>query len=320
MTFLICPKLKRGKLEVRKARFKLLPMLGDVYELMRHRSDASDVPLSIEFDGPVAERLHSDRSRVEQILVNLIGNALKFTSEGSVRVVVQMDDADERVLFRVVDTGIGISEANLALLFQSFTQVHDRKLVGIEGTGLGLAISKRLAELLGGDVSAKSAEGKGSQFTLSLPVDSAAKRITPKVSDLKPTEAASDGLGKLSCRVLVADDARDVRLASKTFLTRAGASVTEVINGSEAVRAVRDAESQGKPFACILMDMQMPELDGIEATVKLRSEGYTLPIIALTAGVTSEEIDNAMGAGCSEFVAKPIDGPDLVQRVAKWTS
>ena len=313
-------KVEAGKLEVRKTRFKLLPMLGDVYELMRHRSDASDVPLSIEFAGPVAERLHSDRSRVEQILVNLIGNALKFTAEGSVRVVVQMDDADERVLFRVVDTGIGISKANLALLFQSFTQVHDRKLVGIEGTGLGLAISKRLAELLGGDVMAISVEGKGSEFTLSLPVDSAAKRITPEVSDLEPTKAASEDLGKLSCRVLVADDARDVRLVSKTFLTKAGASVTEVINGSEAVRAVRDAESQGNPFACILMDMQMPELDGIEATLKLRSEGYTLPIIALTAGVTSEEIDNAMGAGCSEFVAKPVDGPDLVQRVAKWTS
>ena len=313
-------KVEAGKLEVRKSRFKLLPLLGDVYELMRHRSDASDVPLSIEFAGPVAERLHSDRSRVEQILVNLIGNALKFTAQGDVRVVVQMDDADERVLFRVRDTGIGISEVNLARLFQTFTQVHDRKLVGIEGTGLGLAISKRLAELLGGDVSAKSIEGKGSEFTLSLPVDNAANRIRPDASELKPTKMASDELGKLSCRVLVADDARDVRLASKSFLTRAGASVTEVVNGSETVRAVRDAESQGKPFACILMDMQMPELDGIEATKKLRAEGYTLPIIALTAGVTSEEVESAMKAGCSEFVAKPVDGPDLIRRVAKWTS
>ena len=312
-------KVEAGKLEVRKSRFELLPLLGDVYELMRHRSDASDVPLAIEFAGPVADRLHSDRSRVEQILVNLIGNALKFTAEGNVRVVVQMDDADERVLFRVVDTGIGISELNLARLFQTFTQVHDRKLVGIEGTGLGLAISKRLAELLGGDVSAKSIEGKGSEFTLSLPVDNASNRITPDASDLRPTETVSADLGTLFCRVLVADDARDVRLASKTFLVRAGASVTEVVNGSEAVRAVRDAESEGKPFACVLMDMQMPELDGIEATKKLRAEGYTLPIIALTAGVTSEEVEAAMGAGCSEFVAKPVDGPDLVGRVAKWT-
>ncbi|WP_237607343.1 PAS domain S-box protein [Roseimaritima sediminicola] len=311
-------KVEAGRLEVRKSRFRMLPMLGDILELMRHRSESSGLPLTIEFEGPVPERLRSDRSRVEQILVNLIGNALKFTVKGSVRVVVGIEEGVERrVCFRVIDTGIGISEANLGKLFQTFTQVHDRKMVGVEGTGLGLVISKRLANLLDGDISVASQEGVGSEFTLRLPVDSTEPLCTVSADDLRPRRAGTQPLPRISGRVLIADDARDLRLMTNRLLTRAGATVVEASNGAEAVVAVRQAEQAGEPFDCLLMDMQMPELDGREATQRIREQGYTMPIIALTAGATAEEVNEALAAGCSEFVAKPVDAADLISRVAK---
>ncbi|WP_182866077.1 PAS domain S-box protein [Stieleria mannarensis] len=313
-------KVEAGKLEVRRSRFKLLPMLADINELMRHRSESSGVPLTIEFQGPIPSSLRSDRSRVEQILVNLIGNALKFTPEGSVRVVVTVDDADENVIqFRVIDTGIGISKANLHRLFQTFSQVHDRKRVGVEGTGLGLVISKRLANLLGGDITATSVEGEGSEFVLQLPVEASAERIEARSDDLKPRRAAVDQLQQINARVLVADDSRDVRLVTTRFLSRAGADVVEVVNGAEAVQAIRDAEADDNPFGCVLMDMQMPELDGREATQQIRDEGFTVPVIALTAGATNDEINDALSAGCTEFMAKPVDAAGLIRRVAELT-
>ena len=122
-------------------------------------------------------------------------------------------------------------------------------------------------------------------------------------------------LEKINARVLIADDARDVRLVTSRFLTRTGAEVVEVVNGSEAVQAVRDAEQKNRPFDIILMDIQMPEVDGYEATQKIREEGYTMPIIALTAGATSDEVQAAMDSGCTEFVAKPVDAPNLIRRV-----
>ncbi|TWT53830.1 Autoinducer 2 sensor kinase/phosphatase LuxQ [Rubripirellula amarantea] len=313
-------KVEAGKLEVRKSRFGLLPMLADINELMRHRSDSSGIPLTFEFASPVVQRVYSDRSRVEQILVNLIGNAIKFTPKGNVRVVVDMDLSDgEQLRFRVIDTGIGISDANLSRLFQTFSQVHDNKIVGVEGTGLGLVISKRLAKILGGDITVESREGKGSCFTLLLPVQHSDNLITPTIADLKPEATSSAELDRLDCRVLVVDDARDVRMVTTRFLSRCGADVVEAVNGAEAVKAVSKAESDGRPFACILMDMQMPELDGRAATERLRNQGFMMPIIALTAGATSEEVQEAIAAGCTEFMAKPVDAPNLIRRVADLT-
>ncbi|TWU46823.1 Sensory/regulatory protein RpfC [Rubripirellula reticaptiva] len=313
-------KVEAGKLAVRKSRFGLVPMLADINELMRHRSDTSGIPLTFEFAGPVVERIHSDRSRVEQILVNLIGNAIKFTPKGSVKVVVDTDPSSaEQLRFRIIDTGIGISQRNLSRLFQTFSQVHDDKIVGVEGTGLGLVISKRLAKILGGDITVESFEGKGSCFTLLLPVKSSGNLITPTATDLKPETTSSGKLEQLNCRVLVADDARDVRMVTTRILSRAGAEVAQAQNGAEAVRAVLKAESEERPFACILMDMQMPELDGRAATEQLRSQGFTMPIIALTAGATSEEVENAIAVGCTEFMAKPVESANLVRRVAALT-
>jgi len=315
-------KVEAGKLQVRTSRFQLLPMVADVRELMRHRSKSTELPLTFEFGSDVPQMLTSDRSRVEQILVNLIGNAIKFTQQGSVRVVIEAESSERRrLLFRVIDTGIGISQANIARLFQTFSQVHGNNMSGVEGTGLGLAISKRLAKLLDGDIHVQSVEGEGSTFTLSLPIEAPENETwtQPTESDLRVKKTKSAELGSIEGRVLIADDARDVRFVAKHFLSKAGADVTEVVNGAEAVSAVREAEREGRPFHCILMDMQMPEMDGRAATEAIRSEGFTLPIIALTAGATGDEVQEALAVGCTLFISKPVDGPALVKQVAKLT-
>ncbi|MCA9011778.1 MAG: PAS domain S-box protein [Planctomycetaceae bacterium] len=311
-------KVEAGKLQVHRTVFKLMPMLADLLDLMRHKSKSSDVPLTIEFDGQVPSQIYSDRSRVEQILVNLIGNAIKFTPRGNVRLVVSSDSS--HVIFRVIDTGIGISERKIEHLFQAFSQVHDStKLVGIEGTGLGLVISKRLASLLNGDIDVQSVEGEGSVFSLRLAIGDLAplEMLQPGPLELKPRPTTTKSFARIRGRVLVADDARDVRHVTRHFLTRAGAEVVEVVNGAEAVAAVREAEAVGDQFVCVLMDMQMPEMNGREATRAIRDDGMTMPIIALTAGATSDEIQDALNSGCSHFISKPVDGPELSITIAR---
>ena len=144
--------------------------------------------------------------------------------------------------------------------------------------------------------------------------------IEPTADDLKPRRTNVNDLPRINARVLVADDARDVRLVTTRLLSRAGAEVVEVVDGAEAVKAVRQPQAENKPFACVLMDMQMPELDGREATQQIRDQGYTVPVIALTAGATNDEINDALAAGCSEFMAKPVDAAGLIKRVAALTN
>lgn len=310
-------KVEAGKLDVHKKRFQVLPMLADISELMRHRSKTEGVPLQFEFKGRIPAKLFSDRSRVEQILVNLIGNALKFTNEGEVRVIVSA--SKNSFSFQVVDTGIGISPEGMKNLFAAFSQVHSDTQGTFEGTGLGLAISQRLAGLLGGNITVQSELGHGSTFELTLPlaVSDETQMILANPDDLAPRKIANTGLARLSESILVVDDMRDVRFVATHVLRKAGADVYEATNGVEAIAAVRQADQDGTPFSCILMDMQMPEMDGRAATSLLRAEGYTTPVIALTAGATSDEVDAAMKAGCTEFFSKPIDSTKLIELVAR---
>lgn len=311
-------KVEAGKLDISRSSFKLVPMFADVAELMLHRSNSLNVPLEFVFESEIPESIISDRSRVEQILVNLIGNAIKFSPQGEVEVVISYDAAARQLIVKVVDTGIGISEANLARLFQTFSQVHGDQLVGVEGTGLGLVISKRLAELLGGDIAVESTEGLGSTFTLFLPVGRkvSVKTIEGSAVELKPIFSAGDEITSIQGRILVADDSRDVRLVTEHMLKRANADVDVVENGAQAVAAVREAESSGRQFDCILMDMQMPEMNGLQATRAIRDAGYVMPIIALTAGATAGEVQETLGAGCTKFLSKPVDGPRLSSMIA----
>jgi CheY-like chemotaxis protein len=219
--------------------------------------------------------------------------------------------------FDVVDTGIGISAEKIADLFQSFHQVNYSQAREFGGVWLGLAISQRLAEKLGGTISVQSAIGAGSTFSLTIPIgldatDSLVVPIAPVPAAAEPAPDAppSDpdaSPAKLACRLLLAEDNRDIQRVIALRLGLAGADVTLASNGQAAVDLALDAQRAGRPFDLILMDMQMPVFDGYEATHLLRSEGFRCPIIALIAYTQAEDRGECLRFGCDDFLSKPID-------------
>jgi CheY-like chemotaxis protein len=256
--------------------------------------------------------LLGDSLRLKQVLINLLGNALKFTDSGSVVMsVTRVEGPDEAptLEFAVTDTGIGLAPEQQSRLFQPFTQVDMSNARRFGGTGLGLVISQRLVSLLGGEpIHVESAPGVGSRFAfrLALPVASAVPapdtRSAP-VSTAKPE-------GRLAgFKVLVAEDSATVRFALRLLLQAEGATVEDVEDGAEAVRV---ALSATPPFDAMLMDMQMPVQDGLAATRELRAQGYSRPIVALTANAFARDMKDCIAAGMNDYVAKPVKLNDLV--------
>jgi len=221
----------------------------------------------------------------------------------------------------VIDTGIGMSPQELAQIFQPFSQGDSSTARRFGGTGLGLSISRKLAALLGGEVTVRSARGEGSTFTLSLavgaeqpaPVPAPVALQSPRPTTPTPTAARID-----DARILLAEDGVDNRRLITFMLNRAGAHVTHAEDGSVAVRLALEALGEGNPFDLIIMDLQMPRVDGYAATAMLRKAGYRGAIIALTADATGNERERSATAGCDDFATKPIDNARLVSTCAKW--
>lgn len=323
-------KIEAGQLNVETIECAPLDVLADVKQLMRVRADAKNIPLVVECDGPIPATVHTDPTRLKQILINLVGNAIKFTESGKVRVVASLPASgakNSRLQFKVIDTGIGLSEAQVGGLFQPFTQADASTTRKYGGTGLGLTISKRLAEKLGGTIDVESEPGKGSTFCATIAIGSTANVPMVTQQDLEqvnrlaaapPKPAAAT---ELHCRVLLAEDGPDNQRLISFLLRKAGADVTIAHNGQEAFElALGDGDSSGAVqhdcrFDVVLMDMQMPVLDGYGATRKLRDHGYTRPIIALTAHAMSGDREKCLAAGCDDFATKPIDHPRLLRMV-----
>jgi PAS domain S-box-containing protein len=322
-------KVEAGKMEIERVVCSPTAMLDDVVSLMRVRSEEKRLALTVELDGPIPDTIHTDPTRLRQILVNLLGNAIKFTDHGGVNIAMGLltyDNRTPQMRFHVKDTGIGMSKEMLAKIFQPFSQGHRSLHAKYGGTGLGLAISRRLAEALGGSITAESETGVGSTFTLTIdagtlnaPIvhESADAALSPEAA-LEP--AADQSKTRLNCRVLLAEDGPDNQRLLTFLLTRAGAETVVVENGQLAVHAALDAAAQGKPFDVLLMDMQMPVLDGYEATRQLRNAGYTRPIVALTAHAMNHDRAQCLRAGCDAYLAKPIDRHTLLQTVAVFAS
>jgi PAS domain S-box-containing protein len=320
-------KIEAGKLDVERTVVSPIQVLQDVISLMEVRATAKGLSLGLEFLGDVPESIQSDPTRLRQVLINLVGNAIKFTETGKVHVVasvVQGPDNSNLLQVDVVDTGIGMSQAQLGRLFQPFSQADSSTTRKFGGTGLGLTISKRLAEALGGDVTVSSTLGKGSTFSVTIEIGSlnGTRWIRNASAPEKPTQATPAqepvNLERLPCRVLLAEDGPDNQRLIGFMLKKAGAEVTTVENGQLAFEAALSADQAGHPFDVVLMDMQMPIMDGYTATAKLRDAGYVGPIIALTAHAMEGDRQKCLDAGCDDYATKPIHRETFLAIIANW--
>ncbi len=316
-------KIEAGKLEVERIACPLGQTLAEVQSLMQVRADAKKLLFEVEILGAVPETIQSDPTRLRQILVNLVGNAIKFTKTGSVRLVARFigDGAEPYIQFDVIDTGLGMTEEQAGKLFQAFSQADSSTTRKFGGTGLGLNISKRLAQMLGGDIAVESRPGEGSVFRVTVAtgsLDGVRMVDGPAVLTIArpdPSAAPSGEVDRLDCRILLAEDGPDNQRLISHVLKKAGAEVTVTENGKLAVDAALSARDQGDPFDVILMDMQMPVMDGYEAAGLLRRRGYTGPIIALTAHAMASDRQRCLDTGCDDYATKPINRQNLIQAI-----
>jgi signal transduction histidine kinase/CheY-like chemotaxis protein len=322
-------KIEAGKLESERRPCDLASLLSEVTSLMRVRSAAKGISLQVEYESPLPKTVVTDPTRLRQILVNLIGNAIKFTEVGGVTVFPRWraEGTGGWVEIDVVDTGIGLTEEQQQRLFQSFSQADTSMTRRFGGTGLGLTISRRLANILDGDVQLiRSAPNVGSRFRFTLWVgdgreipfldsrDPANQIVTPvtPISDSVKTPIELPG-----ARLLLAEDGPDNQRLIAFLLRKAGAEVVVVENGRLAVDAAFEALRESRPFDVILMDMQMPVLDGYQAAAELRERGYQGVIIALTAHVMTGDSEKCRSFGCDDYATKPIERSRLLAQIAK---
>ena len=330
-------KVEAGKLELEMIPWAPRQVVAEVVSLLRVRSDSKGLTLTDEYQGPLPETITTDPARLRQILLNLVGNAIKFTETGGVRIVtrlVESPEGDPKLRFDVIDTGIGIPEEQIESLFEPFTQADGSSRRRFEGTGLGLTISRRLAGLLGGEIAAESTPGRGSTFTVTVatgPLDNIGlvdylAEASPVV--VLPAESNCKFQKELRCRLLLAEDIPDSQRLISSMLSESGVEVTIAQDGQEAVEMALATcpgrrgrcSDPGEPFDVILMDVQMPVFDGHEATRRLRREGYTGPIVALTAHTMQGDRQRCLDAGCDDYLTKPVDRNALMDIVAKWAS
>jgi signal transduction histidine kinase/CheY-like chemotaxis protein len=297
-------KLEAGKLSVERRPFRLQAAVDAVVGLVAGRTAAKGLSLPVTLAPGLADWVEGDALRLKQVLVNLLSNAVKFTDRGQVALSVDAEGAGW-VAFRVADTGIGMDESLITRLFQPFEQADGSMTRRFGGTGLGLAISHNLAALMGGEILVESRPGQGSVFTLRLPLPRAA------ASEPSPSLARNAGEPRLSgLRVLAAEDNDVNRLILQAQLENEGCHVVFAKNGLEALAGV--AHAGAGAFDAVLMDVQMPVMDGLEATRQLRELTPTLPVIGLTAHALPDEREKCLAAGMVDHVTKPVDIDRLV--------
>ena len=315
-------KVESGKLEIERRRIKPMALLKDVVQLLGDRAKSQGNNLVMESKGHIPQTITTDPTRLKQALVNLVGNAIKFTTNGTIRVVASCSRQDETMTFDVIDTGTGISRDQVSRIFKPFGQADSSTTRVHGGTGLGLSITKRIAGLLGGDVTVESVIGKGSTFSLTVATGSLngiqllsssefVAESAPTSQDPTLTQGAT-----LTGKVLLVEDGPDNQRLLSFVLRKAGADVTIAENGKIGVEQAISAWESDDSYGVILMDMQMPVMDGYTATGLLRSKGYPGQIIALTAHAMKGEIDKCLNAGCDAYLSKPIDRKTFLAEVA----
>ena len=313
-------KIEAGQMTAERVECDPCRVVGEVASLMRPRAQEKGLRFDVTFETPLPRTIRSDPTRLRQVLMNLVGNAIKFTGVGSVVVLVRVEEEQGHqplLTFEVADTGVGMTDEQVGRLFQPFSQADGSTTRQFGGTGLGLAISRRLARLLGGDVRVESTPGRGSRFTLVLRTGPLQGRemISDPAEALRLADSQPEPRGPeltLTGRILLAEDGRENQVVLAAYLRKAGAEVTIANDGREAVELART-----RPFDVILMDMQMPHLDGYGAASRLRQDGFTLPIIALTAHAMREDRDKCLNAGCTDYLSKPVRRNELIETVRR---
>lgn len=322
-------KIEAGQVKLEWIETHPIQVAEEVANLLRPRAEGKGIQLQVRYETSLPERIFSDPTRLRQILINLVGNALKFTEIGSVQIRLSCDPDAEILEIGVVDTGIGMTAEQRAVIarFEAFSQADSSMTRRFGGTGLGLRISNALAEMLGGGLRVESEFGKGSTFAIQLPTGSLSgtRMIERGVADaqkMRKEHPAAPAQADLPARplvdrtVLLAEDGPDNQRLIRFHLKKAGAEVLLAENGQIAVDMMRQLQEADLPDV-ILMDMQMPELDGYEATRQLRELGFELPILALTAHAMAGDRERCLDAGCNDYLTKPVDRKVLVRRVVE---
>jgi len=310
-------RIEAGQMQLTSAPFSVRPAAEGVVALMRERAVSKGLALRLEVTPHDDALIEGDVIRIQQILFNLVGNAVKFTDQGVVQVTVAVQPGagrDVTLRMDVSDTGIGIPESAMPTLFDRFTQADSTTMRRYGGSGLGLAITREIVQMMGGSIATTSTPGLGSRFTVTIP----SRRVerVEAAPDAPPSGQAEPARPAL--RLLVAEDNDVNQILINALLTRMGHRVHLVANGRLAVEAVRRGD-----YDLVLMDLQMPEMDGMEATQAIRALGGTfasLPVIAMTANAFDEDRQACLAAGMDDYVAKPIDVAQLAEAIARCTA
>lgn len=308
-------KVEADKLEVEQLSVSPFEILSDVHSFISLLAENKGLFFDIDYDFPIPKTIVTDPVRLKQVVINLCSNAVKFTEKGGVHVKVSFNN--DLLVVDVIDTGIGLNKEQIMRIFNPFTQADTSTTRQYGGTGLGLHLSKQLAKRLGGDITVESTMGVGSCFSLTITTGEIDKDklllYLPKVKK-ESTQAIIDGaVAQVSGLVLLAEDNPDNQRLVSMYLKKIGADVVVVNNGKEALEKTRDNE-----FDLILMDMQMPIMNGIDATTRLRDMNYKKPIVALTANAMKEDVDACYKAGCDDFIQKPISQQKFKDTVEKF--
>jgi PAS domain S-box-containing protein len=311
-------KVEAGKLELEEEVIELFPFINDVTTLLSLQAREKGISLRIEGCGPLPQTIRTDGTKFRQILINVVGNAVKFTERGNVSILVSAElcEYKSRLYVKVSDTGQGLTRDQQERLFQPFVQADSSTRRRFGGTGLGLVLSRRLANLLGGDLNlAWSAHNQGSCFEIVIDIGPAQHlRLQNQLigKNLRsPTNKPEQSVTRLDgAHILVVDDAPDNRLIVQKFLMYAGATVEHAEDGRTAAKLALE-----RNYDLIVMDIQMPDFDGYEAVSYIRSQGYCKPVIALSAHAMREDRERSISLGFNEHLTKPVDRRELLSRI-----